>query len=137
MESCRLMACRAPKLRLDAVEDGVAHLVTKNVRARSGEDGLADARPMKEIQRLPIIERVQVGTLVQQNFERRTDLPIATRYPGGPKVGAAAQRFSRVPVAECHRVGLKYAGGRRRRRECISEASPRAEVGRGPYGQLA
>src|SRR5262249_47411747 len=64
--------------------------------------------PMKEVERFAVIEGIEVDALVENDLQRRTNLPLVERDSRCPEIGAATQRFRSGPVSElrCARLIL-------------------------------
>src|SRR5882672_3945256 len=69
MEGGGLMTGRSPQLRLDRVEDGMAHLMANDVRALTGIDRAAVARAMEEVEGFAVVVGVQILAFVEQDLQ--------------------------------------------------------------------
>ena len=109
---------RIPQIGFERVEDRVAHLMAEDVRAFAREDrGARAAGAVEEIQRLPVVEGIEVGAFVEQDAQRRAGLPAPAGDARGPIIRAAAQGLDRDPVTELRRsrvVGARRRGGMRK-----------------------
>src|SRR5262249_50904178 len=118
-ESGRFLAADVEKLWLYGIKNGVAHLVADDVRACAGEHHAVGRRAVKKVERLPIVEGVEVFTHVQQDRQHGSKFPFARRHSRRPKVGPTPQRRRGGPVTKS-KGGIVVARLRPRRGETVS-----------------
>ena len=114
MEGGGFLAGDVEELGLQRVEDRVSHLVQDDVRAGAGEHRAAvGALAVEEMQRLPVVEGVQVLAVVHDHREDGSELPRAAGHPRRPEVRPAPQRRRGGPEAEGEAAGVAARlGGR-------------------------
>ena len=107
VEGGGFLAGDVEELGLQRVEDRVSHLVQDDVGARAGEHRPAvRARPVEEMQRLPVVEGVEILAVVEDHREDGSELPLAAGHPRRPELAprrsaaaAVQKRKAKVSVS--------------------------------------
>src|SRR5438552_3297933 len=91
----------APKLGPMRVENGMAQLMTHDIGAFTGIDGLALYGIAKKRELGAIVIRIQIDSFLQAHRQRGTNtrVPVIDAH-GGPEVAAAPHGFGRGPITE-------------------------------------